>query len=67
MKLAIDQAAYGTVTSLEELHDYLDNYDSNWYIGVEGDKGWEQSILRNKQNCFALAQDPDKVSLRNKM
>lgn len=61
VKLTVDSEVIGPATSQEELHDYLDAYDRDWYIGCDGDRGWKSAVRSGKPHCFSLARDEIKV------
>ena len=63
VKFSIDQMLLGEATSHAEIQEYLEEYDSHWYIGTEKDKEWNESIVTGKPQLFSLAYDVDKVIL----
>ena len=65
MKLAVDQAVLGEVTSHSEVEEYLEEYDSNWYIGSEGDPEWTEAVTSGIGQLFSLSHDPIQVRVYN--
>ncbi|XP_077997388.1 pecanex-like protein 4 [Glandiceps talaboti] len=57
-KLAYDQAVLGEIDSHEELAEYLQEYENDWYIGCEKDAEWSAAVLQVKNNLFSLVYDP---------
>ncbi|CAH1261825.1 PCNX4 [Branchiostoma lanceolatum] len=58
VKLMYDQGSLGPVDGEDELVEYLQEYDRDWYIGCEKDTRWEQAVLQGKPNLFSLGYDP---------
>ncbi|CAL9686501.1 unnamed protein product [Knipowitschia caucasica] len=56
-KLLFDQASFGPMESPEELFSALEEYERDWYIGLVTEKGWHDSILREKPFLFSLGHD----------
>ena len=65
VKLAIDQTVLGEVSSLEELQEYMEEYDRDCYIGLETDAAWADAILQSKPNLFSLSYNPTQVSSKD--
>lgn len=59
----LDQTLLGEVTSPEELQEYLEEYDRDWYIGLESDDQWKSAILSNKPNLFSLGHNNQQVDM----
>ncbi|NXA10504.1 PCX4 protein, partial [Sapayoa aenigma] len=57
-KLMVDKASLGPVEDFEELVNYLEEYDSDWYIGLVSDLEWQQAVLQEKPYLFSLGHDP---------
>ncbi|NXB10967.1 PCX4 protein, partial [Cnemophilus loriae] len=57
-KLMLDQASLGPVENFEELVNYLEEYESDWYIGLVSDLEWQQAVLQEKPYLFSLGHDP---------
>ena len=51
----------GEATSNAELQEYLEEYDKDWYIGLEKDPEWTSAILESKPNLFALGHNNTQV------
>ena len=60
-KLAYDQAVLGEASDLEELSEYLEEYESDWYFGSEKDKGWTEAIKQERTHLFSLIHDTSEV------
>ncbi|XP_070577011.1 pecanex-like protein 4 [Ptychodera flava] len=56
-KLAYDQAVLGEIESHEELAEYLQEYENDWYIGCEKDEAWSTAVLQGKTSLFSLVYD----------
>ena len=61
VKLAIDQMLLGEVSSHEELQEYLDEYDKDWYIGSEKEETWKHAVSAAKPQLFSLTYDSSSV------
>ena len=61
VKLAVDQVLLGEVSSLEELQAYMEDYQRDYYIGLETDPGWTEAILKSTPNLFSLNYIPTQV------
>ncbi|XP_076354049.1 pecanex-like protein 4 isoform X1 [Tachypleus tridentatus] len=59
VKLAIDQALLGPIFTEEELQEYLEDYDSNWYIGDDNSNDWTKAILLECSYLFSLGINTD--------
>ncbi|XP_037993926.1 pecanex-like protein 4 isoform X2 [Motacilla alba alba] len=57
-KLMLDKASLGPVESFKELVNYLEEYESDWYIGLVSDLEWQQAVLQEKPYLFSLGHDP---------
>ncbi|CAM5123500.1 unnamed protein product [Eretmochelys imbricata] len=58
-KLMVDKASLGPVENFEELINYLEEYESDWYIGLVSDIEWQQAVLQEKPYLFSLGHDPN--------
>ncbi|KAM5241613.1 pecanex-like protein 4 isoform 2-T5 [Hipposideros larvatus] len=58
LKLMIDKASLGPIEDFKELIHYLEEYESDWYIGLVSDKKWKEAILQEKPCLFSLGYDP---------
>ena len=61
MKLMYDEGSLGEVESLEELVDYLEDYDCNWCITTEKEGEWNAAIFSKHPHLFSIDHDPDGV------
>ncbi|XP_028678221.1 pecanex-like protein 4 [Erpetoichthys calabaricus] len=57
-KLMFDKASLGPVEDFEELANYLEEYEKDWYIGLVSDVGWKLAVLQEKPYLFSLGHDP---------
>ncbi|NWV36113.1 PCX4 protein, partial [Grantiella picta] len=57
-KLMVDKASLGPVENFRELVNYLEEYESDWYIGLVSDLEWQQAVLQEKPYLFSLGHDP---------
>ncbi|NXY24410.1 PCX4 protein, partial [Atrichornis clamosus] len=57
-KLMVDKASLGPVGNFKELVNYLEGYESDWYIGLVSDLEWQQAVLQEKPYLFSLGHDP---------
>ncbi|NXO41177.1 PCX4 protein, partial [Locustella ochotensis] len=57
-KLMLDKASLGPVENFRELVNYLEEYESDWYIGLVSDLEWQQAVLQEKPYLFSLGHDP---------
>jgi hypothetical protein len=60
-KLTYDEAVLGPVGDHDELLETLNDYEENWFIGIENKPGWNEAILQEKPNLFTIGYDADKV------
>ncbi|XP_028396003.1 pecanex-like protein 4 [Dendronephthya gigantea] len=58
-KLTYDEAVLGPFDDHDELRETLNDYDENWFIGVENKPGWNEAILEEKSNLFTIGYDTD--------
>uniref|UniRef100_A0A8C5N1Z4 Pecanex-like protein n=1 Tax=Leptobrachium leishanense TaxID=445787 RepID=A0A8C5N1Z4_9ANUR len=56
-KLMVDKASLGPVEDFKELANYLEEYENDWYIGLESDPKWQQAVLQEKPYLFSLGLD----------
>ncbi|XP_070275010.1 pecanex-like protein 4 [Myotis yumanensis] len=59
LKLMIDKASLGPIEDFKELTNYLEEYESNWYIGLVSDEKWKEAVLQEKPYLFSLGYDPN--------
>ena len=63
VKLMYDEVSLGEVDDFSELADYLESYSTDYFIGLESEKGWEEAVLRQVSHLFSLGRDPEKVKI----
>lgn len=61
VKLMYDEVSLGEVEDFSELAEYLESYCSDYFIGLEEDKGWAEGVTTQIQHLFALGRDLEKV------
>ncbi|XP_047398309.1 pecanex-like protein 4 isoform X5 [Sciurus carolinensis] len=59
LKLMVDKASLGAIEDFTELASCLDEYESDWYIGLVSDEKWKEAILQEKPCLFSLGYDPN--------
>lgn len=57
LKLMIDKASLGPIEDFQELINYLEEYENDWYIGVVSDEKWKEAVLQEKPYLFSLGYD----------
>lgn len=60
----IDKASLGPIEDFKELTNYLEEYESDWYIGSVSDDKWKEAVLQEKPYLFSLGYDPNMVRLK---
>ncbi|XP_013010764.2 pecanex-like protein 4 isoform X2 [Cavia porcellus] len=58
LKLMVDKASLGPIEDFKELKGYLEEYESDWYIGLVSEEKWKEAVLQEKPCLFALGYDP---------
>ena len=56
-KLMIDQMLLGEITSEQEWQETLEEYDTQWYIGLEKEPEWTEAILNNTPYMFSMGHN----------
>ncbi|XP_044087356.1 pecanex-like protein 4 isoform X2 [Neovison vison] len=64
LKLMIDKASLGPIEDFKELTNCLEEYETDWYIGLVSDEKWKEAILQEKPYLFSLGYDPN---MQNRM
>lgn len=64
-KLAYDQTVLGEASDLDEIVEYLQEYESDWYMGRDTDAAWSEAVESNKPRLFSLIYDTNEVSVVN--
>ncbi|KAM4853670.1 pecanex-like protein 4 isoform 2-T3 [Thomomys bottae] len=59
LKLMVDKASLGPIEDFKELFKCLEEYDSDWYIGLVSDEKWKEAVLQEKPCLFSLGYDPN--------
>ncbi|XP_027426411.1 pecanex-like protein 4 isoform X1 [Zalophus californianus] len=59
LKLMIDKASLGPIEDFKELINCLEEYETDWYIGLVSDEKWKEAILQEKPYLFSLGYDPN--------
>lgn len=60
----VDKASLGPIEDFKELKGYLEEYESDWYIGLVSEEKWKEAVLQEKPCLFALGYDPHMVRLK---
>ena len=63
-KLMLDSVLLGEIEEHGELEESLREFDTQWYIGMDGDPEWKAAVLDNKPNLFSLGHNNLQVSRR---
>ncbi|XP_077765619.1 pecanex-like protein 4 isoform X2 [Canis aureus] len=66
LKLMIDKASLGSIEDFKELTNCLEEYETDWYIGLVSDEKWKEAVLQEKPYLFSLGYDPNMVIVENK-
>ena len=53
----IDKASLGPIEDCKELINCLEEYESDWYIGLVSDEKWKEAVLQEKPYLFSLGYD----------
>jgi hypothetical protein len=61
----IDQMLLGEMTSDKEWQEALEEYDRDWYIGLEKEPDWTTAILASTPNMFSMGQNTTQVCYSN--
>ncbi|XP_077765620.1 pecanex-like protein 4 isoform X3 [Canis aureus] len=61
LKLMIDKASLGSIEDFKELTNCLEEYETDWYIGLVSDEKWKEAVLQEKPYLFSLGYDPNMV------
>ncbi|XP_026525962.1 pecanex-like protein 4 [Notechis scutatus] len=59
VKLMVDKASLGPAEDFQELLNYLEEYENDWYIGLVSEKEWPQAVLQETPYLFSLGHDPN--------
>ncbi|XP_023582020.1 pecanex-like protein 4 [Trichechus manatus latirostris] len=59
LKLMIDKASLSPIEGFKELSNCLEEYESDWYIGLVSDEKWKEAVLQEKPYLFSLGYDPN--------
>ncbi|XP_042302006.1 pecanex-like protein 4 isoform X2 [Sceloporus undulatus] len=59
VKLMVDKASLGPVENFKELLNCLEEYHSDWHVGLVSEKEWQQAVLQEKPYLFSLGHDPN--------
>jgi len=58
----MDQMLLGEFSSADDWQEALEEYDRDWYIGVEREPGWTAAILAAKPNLFSIGHNTAQVT-----
>jgi len=59
--MMLDQVLLGEASTPEEVQEYLEEYDRDWYIGLESDEEWKSAVLVSQPNLFSLGHNKQQV------
>lgn len=57
----MDQILIGEANSPEELQEYFEEYDNDWYMGLETDDDWKSAVLSSRKQLFSLGHNKAQV------
>ncbi|XP_049467465.1 pecanex-like protein 4 isoform X2 [Panthera uncia] len=57
LKLMIDKASLGPIEDFKELTNCLEEYETDWYIGLISDEKWKEAVVQEKPYLFSLGYD----------
>ena len=57
-----DQSVLGEINDFDEMAEYLNDYDKNWYMGSDESSEWIEAVLNNKPNLLSIGHDSENVS-----
>ena len=57
----LDQMLLGELNSPEEWQETLEEYDRDWYIGLEREPEWTAAVLDSRPNLFSLGHSNTQV------
>ncbi|CAI9724778.1 4 [Octopus vulgaris] len=66
-KLMMDEVLMNPITSHEELKEFLEDYDQNWFIGLESDPDWSRAILAGKPHLFSLGHNTSQATYTSRV
>ena len=57
----VDQLLLGEISSTLEWQESLEEYDRDWYIGLEKDPQWTTAVLNSTATLFSLGHNNTQV------
>ena len=60
-KLAYDQAVLGEADDFDEISEYIQQYDTEYYFGRDNDPEWAESVQQGIPQLFSLLHDSSEV------
>ena len=57
----IDQLLLGELSTETEWQEALEEYDNDWYIGLEKEPEWTAAVLEGRPSLFSLSQNNTQV------
>ena len=63
VKLMYDEVSIGEVDDFSELAEYLESYNTDYFIGLESEKYWEEAIAEEVPYLFSIGRDTEKVRI----
>ena len=58
----VDHLLLGDISNNDELMEYLEEYDTDWYIGQESDPEWSKAVISNTPRLFSLGRNLQQVN-----
>lgn len=60
----IDQMLLGEFSTYADWREALEEYDTDWYIGLERESDWTTAILNQTPNMFSMGHNTQQVNLK---
>ncbi|XP_071963910.1 pecanex-like protein 4 [Antedon mediterranea] len=57
VKMSFDEVVYGEASDNDEVREYLEEYKTECYMGLEDDAGWAEAVLQEKPKLFSMGCD----------
>jgi hypothetical protein len=53
----LDQILIGEANTPDEIEEYFEEYDKDWYIGLETDDEWKSAVLSSRKQLFSIGHN----------
>ena len=60
-KMMLDQMLLGEFSTPDDVQECLEEYDRDWYIGLEKDEEWKAAVLSSRPSLFSLGHNNTQV------